>query len=85
MNGWTLAEDGKSIFADYVMEDFPAAVEFIGKIAALAEQEDHHPDLHLTRYRNLRVVFTTHSAGGLSDKDHALAAKIDGLPKRLRA
>ena len=67
------------------MRDFAAAVAFINRIAKVAEKENHHPDLHLTGYRRLRIVLTTHSAGGLTGKDHALAEKISALPKALKA
>ena len=81
---WILAGDGKSISRQYVMKDFLAAVQFIDKIAEVAESEDHHPDLHLTGYRKLRIELTTHSIGGLSENDFILVAKIDQLPKELK-
>ncbi len=81
--GWSLAENGKSITRAYVMKSFLAAVTFIQKIAQVAEAEDHHPDLHLTGYRNLRIEMSTHAIGGLSENDFILAAKIDQLPKDL--
>ena len=66
------------------MKDFMAAVQLIGRLARLAEKEDHHPDIHLTGYRKLRVELSTHALGGLSEKDLVLAAKIDKLPKKLK-
>ncbi len=81
---WMLAGDTKSISRQYVMKDFLAAVRFIDKIAEVAESEDHHPDLHLTGYRKLRIELATHSIGGLSENDFILAAKIDQLPKELK-
>ena len=74
--GWTYNKKSRSIGATFKCKDFMAAVRLIGKIARLAEKMDHHPDLHLTRYRRLRVVLTTHSRGGVTSKDLALAAKI---------
>ena len=81
---WVLAGDAKSISCQYLMKDFLAAVRFIDKIAEVAESEDHHPDLHLTGYRKLRIELATHSIGGLSENDFILAAKIDQLPKELK-
>ena len=81
---WVLADDGKSISRQYVMKDFLAAVRFIEQIAQVAETEDHHPDLHLTGYRKLRIDLATHAIGGLSENDFILAAKIDQLPKELK-
>ena len=82
--GWVLSDDRKSISRSYVMNGFMAAVEFIGRIADVAEAEDHHPDLHLTGYRKLRIELATHAIGGLSENDFILAAKIDQLPKGLK-
>jgi 4a-hydroxytetrahydrobiopterin dehydratase len=48
-------------------------------IAALAEREQHHPDLHVEGYRRLSVELTTHAIGGLSMNDFFLAAKIDQI------
>lgn len=81
---WALANDEKSISCQYVMKDFLSAVRLIEQIAQVAESEDHHPDLHLTGYRKLRVELATHSIGGLSENDFILAAKIDQLPKDLK-
>ena len=60
------------------------AVELFQKTAEVAEAEGHHPDLHLTGYRRLRIEVTTHAIGGLSENDFILAAKIDSLPKQLK-
>jgi len=66
------------------MKGFLSAVEFIEKIAQVAEAEDHHPDLHLTGYRKLAIELSTHAIGGLSENDFILAAKIDQLPRQLK-
>ena len=49
-------------------------------VAELAEDEGHHPDLHLTGYRNVAIELWTHAIGGLSENDFITAAKIDQLP-----
>ena len=82
--GWELPADGKLIGRTYVMRWFMDAIDFIQKIAEVAEAEEHHPDIHLTGYRRLRIELTTHAIGGLSENDFILAAKIDSLPKQLR-
>ena len=79
--GWILGSDGKNISRELVMKDFVAAVHLINRIAEVAESEDHHPDLHLSSYRKLRIELATHSIGGLSENDFILAAKIEQLPK----
>ena len=85
LKDWRLSEDAKSIRAEYPMKDFMAAVRLINQIAEIAEREDHHPDIHLAGYRKLAIELTTHAIGGLSENDFILAAKIDELPKALKA
>ncbi len=60
-----------------------AAVRLIGRIAKVAEKMDHHPDIHLTRYRRLRLVLTTHSEGRVTSKDLKLAKAIGKLSAHL--
>lgn len=84
LEGWSFSEDGKSILRDYVMANFEAAVEFIGRLAQVAESQDHHPDIHLTDYRNLRIEYSTHVISGLTDNDFVMAAKTERLKKKLK-
>src|SRR3989338_8090012 len=84
VSGWNLSQDLKGIWREHVMKDFFSAVKLIQDIAQVAEAEDHHPDLHLTGYRKLKVELSTHAVGGLSENDFILAAKIDQLPKALK-
>lgn len=81
---WQLDPSGKLLRRDYLMKNFLAGIELMGKIAQVAEQENHHPDLYLTGYRKLRVELTTHALGGLSENDFILAAKINQLPAELK-
>ena len=76
---WKLSPDAKSIFLEARMKDFLTAVDFIQKIAPIAEAEDHHPDIHLTGYRKLKIELSTHAIGGLSENDFILAAKISKI------
>ena len=81
---WSLSGDAKSIWRELVMKDFMSALRLMNQIGEAAEREDHHPDLHLTSYRKLRIELATHSIGGLSENDFILAAKIEELPKELK-
>ena len=54
-------------------------MRLVNRIAELAEADGHHPDLHITGYRNLKVDLTTHAIGGLSENDFILAAKINKI------
>jgi 4a-hydroxytetrahydrobiopterin dehydratase len=58
---------------------FMAAIAFVNRLAELAERENHHPAVTVD-YRTVTVRWTTHSAGGITDRDHALAAATDALP-----
>jgi 4a-hydroxytetrahydrobiopterin dehydratase len=82
--GWRLDGDSKRIRKDWVVKDFDAALEFFRQVAELANAEDHHPDLHLTGYRNVAIELSTHAIDGLSENDFILAAKIDQLPVELK-
>lgn len=85
--GWAMTEiEGKVNLTRTVrFKGFMPGVELVNRIAALAEEEGHHPDLHLS-YGSLKIDLTTHAAGGLTDNDFILAAKIDQLaPPALRA
>lgn len=84
LNGWKLTSDGKSIRKEWTMKDFSAAIDFFRRVADIANAEDHHPDLHLTGYRNVAIELSTHAIKGLSENDFILAAKIDELPVELK-
>ena len=60
----------------FKFEDFPAAIGFVNKVAALAETAGHHPDIDI-RYNRVRLALVTHDAGGLTGKDFDLAAEAD--------
>lgn len=82
--GWVLSADHLSISKEYVTKNFIAAVDFIGKISRIAEADNHHPDLHLTNYRKLNIILSTHAIGGLSENDFIIAAKINAVKVDLK-
>ncbi|MHB0956192.1 MAG: 4a-hydroxytetrahydrobiopterin dehydratase [Pirellulaceae bacterium] len=82
--GWRLIDNGGRIRREWVLKNFVAAIEFFTQVAAISEEEGHHPDLHLVGYRNVAIELWTHAIGGLSENDFILAAKIDLLPVRLK-
>ena len=82
--GWTLNGNAKMISRELVMKNFTSAVKLIGKVADIANAEDHHPDVHLTSYRNLKIELSTHAIKGLSENDFIVAAKINELPMELK-
>jgi 4a-hydroxytetrahydrobiopterin dehydratase len=74
--GWAI--DGNAIRKQFVFNDFPAAVDFVSRLVPGAEAADHHPDI-LINYRKVTLTYTTHSEGGLTDKDFAGAAMAEGV------
>jgi 4a-hydroxytetrahydrobiopterin dehydratase len=82
--GWSITSDGKKIRKEWSVKNFMAGIKFFHDIAQIAEGDNHHPDLHLTGYRNVAVELTTHAIGGISENDFILAAKIDELPVELK-
>jgi 4a-hydroxytetrahydrobiopterin dehydratase len=77
LRGWE--RDGDRIRRTFELSSFPAAIAFVSRVASLAEQSDHHPDIDI-RYRRVTLTLSTHSAGGLTGKDMDLAGRIDRLP-----
>jgi 4a-hydroxytetrahydrobiopterin dehydratase len=82
--GWSLSADGKRLRREWKVQDFTAGLDFFRRVGELAEAEDHHPDLHLTGYRNVALELSTHAIGGLSENDFILAAKINMVPVELK-
>jgi 4a-hydroxytetrahydrobiopterin dehydratase len=78
-NSWRYDKEKKMIVKEYLLPDFSAAIEFIHEIEPLAQTADHHPDILLHGYRKVRVMLTTHSAGGVTENDINLAKAIDAL------
>ena len=77
---WRLSPDRTAISKEFVAKNWAAAMAFFNAVSVIAEDEGHHPDLHLTGWRNVRVDLSTHAIGGLSLPDLVLAAKIDAIP-----
>jgi len=81
---WKLTPDGKRIRREWRVQDFTTALDFFNRVGRIAEEEGHHPDLHLTGYRQVAIELWTHAVGGLTENDIILAAKIDTLPVALK-
>ncbi len=75
---WMLVDDAHLLVREFRFKDFAQAMAFANKIAAVAEDEGHHPDLSIS-WGSVSVELSTHSIGGLSENDYILAAKIDAL------
>ncbi len=75
---WMLIDQCRMLARSFVLKDFVQALALTNKIGAIAEAEQHHPDLTLG-YGSLGVELTTHAIGGLSENDFIVAAKIDEI------
>ena len=71
-------QEDSSITRTFQFKDFPAAVKFVDDLAQIAEKEYHHPDIDI-RWNKVRLVLSTHDAGGLTEKDFNLAKRFDAL------
>lgn len=74
----------------FVAKNFQAAMDAINAMGVIAERESHHPDFHLTNYRNVKIVVWTHTLKGITENDLTLAALLDEVeiqcsPKWLKA
>jgi len=76
LNGWAL--EGDAIKKQYTFKDFVEAIAFVNRLAPEAEKADHHPDI-LINYKRVTLTYSTHSEGGLTEKDFAGAATADRL------
>lgn|SRR3989338_2328017 len=76
---WQLDGDKKKIRREFTFKNFKDALAFINKVGAIAEDEQHHPDIFLHDYKLVTINLWTHAIGGLSENDFILAAKIDNL------
>ena len=72
-------QEGDALVRDFKFEDFAAAMAFVNRVAEIAEQRNHHPDILIHGWNNVRLTLSTHSEGGVTDNDHALAEQIDSL------
>jgi len=73
---WELEK--KHIERTFEFDDFADAIDFVNAIAEVAEEEEHHPDIEI-HYNKVRLVLSTHSKGGVTELDFALAERIDTL------
>ena len=81
---WGVSVDGNSLSRKWRVKDFGEALDFFERVGWLAEAENHHPDLHLTNFREVQIELSTHAIHALSENDFILAAKIDLLPVSLK-
>jgi 4a-hydroxytetrahydrobiopterin dehydratase len=76
-NGWSL--NNNQIEKEFELKDFSAALDAVNKIGVKAEEMNHHPDLLIHSYNKLKITVSTHSEGGVTEKDFKLAEFIESL------
>jgi 4a-hydroxytetrahydrobiopterin dehydratase len=76
--GWRLEENGTRLVRRFEFEDFKKAIEFVNRVADIAEEQGHHPDIAI-HWNKVDLVLWTHKIGGLHENDFILAAKINRL------
>lgn len=74
---WEL--NGNTIVREISANNFAAIIGIVNSVALIAEKSDHHPDLYIYGWNKLKITVTTHSLGGLTEKDFILAKKIEEL------
>lgn len=74
---WRVIENSR-LEKEFLFDDFAQALDFVVAVGELAEQQGHHPDLHLS-WGRVKVLLWTHKIGGLHENDFILASKIDAL------
>lgn len=80
VDGWTVADDGKSISKAFKFGNFYETLGFVTAIGWMANRQDHHPELEVG-YGHCTVHWSTHDVGGLSVNDFICAAKVDAIAK----
>jgi 4a-hydroxytetrahydrobiopterin dehydratase len=71
------AREGESIVRNYGFDDFVQAIAFVNRVAEVAEEANHHPDILVHGWNKVRLLLTNHSAGGLTEVDFTMAARFD--------
>lgn len=77
LKGWNFSDS--QIGKEFKFKDFKAALDFVNRIGKAADEMNHHPDILLHSWNKVRITVSTHSEGGVTDKDFQLAEKIEGL------
>ena len=79
LEGSDWKREGDEIVREWTFEDFAGALAFVNRVAATAEEANHHPDILLHGWNKVRLALTNHSAGGLTEVDFELAGRFDAL------
>ena len=79
LQGSAWKREGEAIVRDWTFADFREAMGWVNRVAELAEEANHHPDISVHDWNKVRLTLSTHSVGGLTQGDLDMARRIDGL------
>jgi 4a-hydroxytetrahydrobiopterin dehydratase len=79
LEGGEWRHEGEALVRDWRFADFGAAIAFVERVAEVAETANHHPDILVHGWNKVRLTLSTHSEGGVTAADLALAQRLDGL------
>lgn len=79
LEGGDWRREGATIVRDWRFADFAAAIAFVERVAEVAEEANHHPDILVHGWNKVRLTLSTHSEGGVTAADLALSERLDGL------
>ena len=79
LEGTEWRREGDAIVRDWRLADFGAAISFVERVAEVAESANHHPDILIHGWNKVRLTLSTHSEGGITAADLALAEQLDGV------
>ena len=79
LQGGEWRREGDEIARDFKFDDFAGAMAFVNRVADVAEEANHHPDILVHGWNKVRLTLSTHSEGRVTDADHTLAGRIDAL------
>ena len=77
LSGWV--QEGKNIEKEFQFKDFAKALTFVNELGSEAEKMNHHPDIFIHSWNKVKLTISTHSKGGITEKDFQLAEKLEGL------
>ncbi|HEU4701231.1 MAG TPA: 4a-hydroxytetrahydrobiopterin dehydratase [Conexibacter sp.] len=79
LEGRAWRREGEALVRDWRFADFGAAIDFVGRVAEVAEASNHHPDILVHGWNKVRLTLSTHSEGGITAADLALAQRLDSV------
>ncbi|SRR5258706_5223139 len=81
VSSWQISNDYLKIYREFVFKDFAYAMAFVNKVSRIAEEEGHHPDIHIS-YNRVLLELWTHNIKGLSENDFIVAAKVNEIKSK---